>query len=243
LGGGCSNLSRLFQYSAIPLILPVVFLVITAHEFAHGLTCKHFGGEVHELGFFLIYFQPALYCNVSDAWLFPEKSKRLWVGFAGPYFELFLWALATITWRVTDVETWVNYVAFIVVTSSGIKTLFNFNPLIKLDGYYLLSDWLEIPNLRKKGFACLSDGIRKIFGARVPRFEQMRLRERRICLLYGLVAGVGSVWLLGYAVAKFGRSLLDQNAPLALALSAWFIAVKNSQPFSPAGWQIDRLVG
>jgi putative peptide zinc metalloprotease protein len=220
------NLPRLLQYSAIPLILLVVFLVITAHEFAHGLTCKFYGGEVHELGFFLIYFQPALYCNVSDAWLFPEKSKRLWVGFAGPYFELFLWALATIVWRLTDVETWVNYVAFIVVMSSGIKTLFNFNPLIKLDGYYLLSDWLEIPNLRKKGFACFSDGIKKLFGAKVPRLEQMSRRERRICFIYGLVAGVGSLWLLGYAIAKFGGSLLQHSQPLAFALSAWFLAVK-----------------
>jgi putative peptide zinc metalloprotease protein len=225
------NLPRLFRYSAIPLILLVVFLVITAHEFAHGLTCKHFGGEVHELGFFLIYFQPALYCNVSDAWLFPEKSKRLWVGFAGPYFELFLWALATIVWRVTDVETWVNYVALIVMTTSGIKTLFNFNPLIKLDGYYLLSDWLEIPNLRKKGFASFSDGIKRFFGLKVSRLEQIPPRERRICLFYGLVAGVGSLWLLGYAIAKFGGSLLQQGQPLALAASAWFLGVKARSRF------------
>jgi putative peptide zinc metalloprotease protein len=220
------NLPRLFQYSAIPVILLVVFVVITLHEFAHGLTCKHFGGEVHELGFFLIYLQPALYCNVSDAWLFPEKSKRLWVGFAGPYFELFLWALATIVWRVTDAETWVNYVALIVMTSSGIKTLFNFNPLIKLDGYYLLSDWLEIPNLRKKGFACFGEGIKKLFGAQVPSLEEMSPRERRVCFIYGLVAGVGSIWLLGYAIAKFGGSLLQQSQPLTFAIPAWFLAVK-----------------
>src|SRR5205814_5873818 len=204
----------------------VVFLVITAHELAHGLTCKHFGGEVHELGFLLIYLQPALYCNVSDAWLFPEKSKRLWVGFAGPYFELFLWALATLAWRLTDVETGLNYVAFIVMTSSGVKTLLNFNPLIKLDGYYLLSDWLEVPNLRKKGFACFSDGIKRLFGTPVPRLEQMPRRERRICLAYGLVAGIGSIWLLGYAVAKIGSYLLQQSQPMAFALSAWFLGIK-----------------
>src|SRR6185503_6838930 len=120
------DVARLFQLSSLPLAFLTVFLVITAHEFGHGLTCKRFGGEVHELGFMLIYLQPALYCNVSDAWLFPEKSKRLWVGFAGPYIELFLWALATLVWRLTDVETWINYVAFIVMTTSGVKTLFNF---------------------------------------------------------------------------------------------------------------------
>jgi multidrug resistance efflux pump len=220
------NLSRVLRYSAIPVILPVVFLVVTAHEFAHGLTCKHFGGEVHELGFFLIYFQPALYCNVSDAWLFPEKSKRLWVSFAGPYFELFLWALATFTWRLTDAETVINYLAFIVMTTSGVKTLLNFNPLLKLDGYYLLSDWLEIPNLRKKGFACFGGGIKRLFGAKAPLFEQMPRRERRICIAYGLVAGVGSFWLLGYAIAKIGGSLLQQSQPLAFAMSAWYLGLK-----------------
>jgi multidrug resistance efflux pump len=220
------DFSRLTRYSAIPLIVAVVFLVVTAHEFAHGLTCKHFGGEVHELGFFLIYLQPALYCNVSDAWLFPEKSKRLWVAFAGPYFELFLWGLATLVWRLSDVETGINYLALIVMVTSGIKTLFNFNPLIKLDGYYLLSDWLEIPNLRKKGFACFSDGLKKLFGGKAPRLEQLSPRDRRICLAYGLIAGIGSFWLLGYAIVKVGGSLLQQNQPMAFAFSAWFLGIK-----------------
>jgi multidrug resistance efflux pump len=220
------DFSRLWRYSAIPVIVAVVFLVVTAHEFAHGLTCKHFGGEVHEVGFLLIYLQPALYCNVSDAWLFPEKSKRLWVAFAGPYFELFLWALAVLAWRLTDVETGINYLALIVMTTSGIKTLLNFNPLLKLDGYYLLSDWLEIPNLRKKGFACLSGGIRKLFGGKAPQLEQISGRDRRICLAYGLVAGVGSFWLLGYAIVKLGGSLLQPTQPMTWALSAWFLGTR-----------------
>jgi multidrug resistance efflux pump len=220
------DFSSILRYSAIPLILAVVFVVVTAHEFAHGLTCKHFGGEVHELGFFLIYLQPALYCNVSDAWLFPEKSKRLWVAFAGPYFELFLWALATLAWRMTDGETGINHLALIVMVTSGIKTLLNFNPLLKLDGYYLLSDWLEIPNLRKKGFACLSDGIKKLFGGNAPRSEQVSRRERRLCLAYGLVAGVGSFLLLGYAIIKIGGLLLQQSQPMALALPVWLLGIK-----------------
>lgn len=74
-----------------------MFVVTAAHEFAHGLACKHFGGRVREMGVLLIYFQPAFYCNVSDAWLFPEKAKRLWVTLAGPYVELVLWALAVLT--------------------------------------------------------------------------------------------------------------------------------------------------
>src|SRR6185295_20063406 len=140
-----ASLSRLYRLSTVPVFMVVMFAVISAHELAHGVTCKRFGGEVHEMGFLLIYLQPALYCNVDDAWLFPERSKRLWVGFAGPYFELFLWSVAVLVWRVTAGDTWINALAVIVMAVSGVKTLLNFNPLIKLDGYYLLSDFLDIP--------------------------------------------------------------------------------------------------
>ena len=224
-GDVVQNIPRLFQWWTFPVLLLVALLVVAGHEFGHGLTCKHFGGEVHELGFMLIYFSPALYVNVSDAWLFPEKSKRLWVGFAGPYFELFLWGLATWVWRLTNTDTVINFLAFIVMLTSGVKTLFNFNPVIKLDGYYLLSDWLEIPNLRAKGFACLNDTVQKLFGAKAPRLEQMVPRERRILLAYGLVAGVGSLWILGYALVKTSGSFLHGSHTMGLALSAGFLSI------------------
>ena len=91
---------RDFVRSLSPELVPLYFLLtcitVSLHEFGHGLTCRRFGGEVRDMDFLLIYFQPAFYCNVSDAWLFPEKSKRLWVGFAGPFFEMFLWAIAVL---------------------------------------------------------------------------------------------------------------------------------------------------
>src|SRR5438477_308361 len=128
---------RLHRLTTLPVVLLSLLVIGTCHEFAHGVTCKRFGGEVHEVGFMLIYFCPAFYCNVSDAWLFPERSKRLWVTFAGPYFESVIWALATLTWRVTEPDTGLNFAALVLMTTSGIRTLFNFTPLIKLDGYYL----------------------------------------------------------------------------------------------------------
>src|SRR5207342_3662591 len=127
-GAVVQNFSRLWTFWAYPVVLVVVLSVVTMHEFGHGLTCKHFGGEVHELGFMLIYFQPALYVNVSDAWLFPEKSKRLWVGFAGPYFELFIWAISVMLWRIADTGTWIGTAALIVMSTSGVKMLINLNP-------------------------------------------------------------------------------------------------------------------
>jgi len=118
------DLLGLYRLDTLLLAWLTILCVTTAHEFAHGLTCKHYGGEVHEMGFMLLFFMPALYCNVSDAWLFPEKAKRIWVTFAGAYFEIFLWALATVTWRVTEPGTWVSSLALVVMATSGIKTLF-----------------------------------------------------------------------------------------------------------------------
>ena len=200
----------LFHFQGLLLAWLTIILVTTAHEFAHGLTCKRFGGEVHEIGFMLLYFQPAFYCNVSDAWLFPEKSKRLWVTFAGAYFEVFLWAVATVIWRVTNPDTALNYLALVVMATSGIKVLFNFNPLIKLDGYYLLSDYLEIPNLRERSFRYVGASIRRMWGTAVQGVQDATSRERRIYLTYGLLSGVFSYSLLGYIALYFGRFLTER---------------------------------
>src|SRR6266567_5416878 len=164
------DIQTLYHFQALFFAWLTIFLVITAHEFAHGLACKYFGGEVHEIGFLFLYFQPAFYCNVSDAWLFPEKSKRLWVTFAGAYFEIFLWALATLVWRVTDPSSTLNHFALVVTVTSAIKWFFNMNPLIKLDGYYLLSDWLDAPNLRRKAFGYAGDQIKRLWGAASGRY-------------------------------------------------------------------------
>jgi len=134
-GAMTADLRHIGLLSAVLLAWPTVILVGVLHEFAHGLTCKYFGGEVRDMGFLLIYYHPALYCNVSDTWLFPEKWKRLCVMFAGTFLELLLWALATITWRFTEVGTLPNALALVVVATSGAKIFLNFNPLIKLDGY------------------------------------------------------------------------------------------------------------
>src|SRR5262245_883344 len=116
------DVSHLYRFQALLLAWLTVLTATAAHECAHGLTCTRSAGRVHEIGFLLIYFQPALYCNVSDAWLFPEKARRLWVMFAGAYFDLCLWALATVVWRVTDVGTTPNYVALVIMASSAVKT-------------------------------------------------------------------------------------------------------------------------
>ena len=197
------DLARLYRLSAIPLALAIFFVVASAHEVAHSLMCKRFGGEVHEMGFMLIYFQPALYTNVSDAWLFPERRQRLWVGLAGPWFELFIWALAALAWRLTDVETGIHTVSLMVMAVSGIKTLVNFNPLIKLDGYYLLSDWLAVPNLRQRSFDYVGRCFSRLGGPPQETATVSR-RERTIYLTYGSLAILYSLGTLWFVAIRLG---------------------------------------
>jgi multidrug resistance efflux pump len=179
-----------------------LLFVTTCHEFAHGLTCKHHGGEVHEVGFLLLFFMPCFYCNVSDAWLFPQKSRRLWVTFAGGYFELFLWALAVFAWRLALPGTTVHYLAFVVLSACGVQTLLNFNPLVKLDGYYLLSDGAEVPNLHRRAAECLRAHARwLLWGAPRPAPEP----RRRFLLLYGSASLLCSVLFLVLGLVGLAR--------------------------------------
>ena len=216
---------NLWRFDALALAWFTVLSVTALHEFAHGVTCKHFGGEVHDMGFLLIYFQPAFYCNVSDAWLFPQKSRRLWVTFAGAYFEIFLWSLATLAWRLVEPGTWISFAALVVMATSAIKSLFNMNPLIKLDGYYLLSDYLEIPNLRQRAFGYLMARLRNFWRAPAGEAAKVSAREARIFLLYGLLAWVYSYWLLGYVALRFGSYLVTRYQVFGLILFVGLLMV------------------
>lgn len=220
--------AQMYKLSTLPLLVMVVFLVGTAHEFAHGLTCKHFGGEVRDMGFLLLYMQPALYCNVSDAWLFEEKSKRLWVAFAGPWFELFLGAVATLIWRVTAHDAAINHLALIVMVSAGVKTLLNFNPLIKLDGYYLLSDYLEIPNLRKRAFSYIGDVMRRL-GGTLDHLPEVTPKERKVFLSYGLVGIVGSLVIFTYTSLLLGQLLIVDQQRMAFGLFTGLVGFRYRQ--------------
>jgi putative peptide zinc metalloprotease protein len=226
------DLPRLYgSWSSIAVVLALNFLVVGAHEFGHGLTCTRFGGEVHEMGCALVFLQPAFYCNVSDAWLFAEKSKRLWVGIAGPYFELFLWSLAVLIWRTTESDTWINFITLSVMATSGLKTLLNFNPLIKLDGYYLLSDYLEIPNLRRRSFRHVGSLVEKLFGLESLEEEDLPRRERAIFSIYGTLALAGSFSILGYIMLTAGGALVDGRSPTAVLVTLGLLGMKYRRRF------------
>ena len=194
--------ARTWGWQTIFLAWLGLAVATTLHEFAHGLTCKHYGGEVHEVGFLLLFFTPCFYCNVSDAWLIREKSKRLTVTFAGAWCDLVVWSAAAFAWRLTTPDTWVHYLAWVAMSIVTARIFFNFNPLLKLDGYYLLADATGINNLRQRGLDRAMGTMRWVlWGAPRPAGEP----RARFLVIFGLAAWVYSLVFLSIMLVALTR--------------------------------------
>jgi len=134
------------------LLLGLLFpLIKAAHELGHGLACKLRGGEVHDMGLMLLIFLPVPYVDASSAWAFPAKRDRMLVGAAGMLVELAVAAGAFYLWLWLEPGL-AKSLAYNVSVLAGLSTVvFNGNPLLRYDGYYVASDALEIPNLAQRG--------------------------------------------------------------------------------------------
>ncbi len=128
----------------------VIFFIKFFHELGHAFTCKHFGGEVHAIGPAFLVFQPAMFTETNDAWSLTNKWHRVIVTFSGLGTEIMLAAIAAIIW-ITSEPGFVKQVAYSTMVAASVHSvLFNANPLLRFDGYYMLMDLVEIPNLRMK---------------------------------------------------------------------------------------------
>jgi putative peptide zinc metalloprotease protein len=161
------------------------------HEFGHGLSCKHFGGECHEMGVMLLVLTPCLYCNVSDSWMLPNRWHRAAIGAAGIFVELTLAALATFVWWFSEPGL-INHLALNVMFICSVSTVvFNGNPLLRYDGYYVLADILEIPNLRQKATQLLSRTAAHWFlGIEPPDDPFLPQRNKGLFVLYAIAAAI-----------------------------------------------------
>jgi putative peptide zinc metalloprotease protein len=128
-------------------LLLVIGATKVIHELGHAVSLHAQGGRCRDVGLMFLVFAPCLYCDVSDAWLFPNKWQRIFVSLAGIVVELILASLAFWLWWLTPVGT-VHDTALLVAVVCSVNTLLlNGNPLMRYDGYFVLSDWSERPNL------------------------------------------------------------------------------------------------
>jgi putative peptide zinc metalloprotease protein len=185
------------------LILIVGFL----HESAHGLTCKHYGGQVHSMGLMFLYLVPCFFVDVTESWVSATKIQRLATIIAGIWIELVVCAIAMMFWLQTHAGGWFHSFMYEFILLTGFAAVvINLNPLIKLDGYYLLTEIIEIPDLKERSTAFLSNWVQ----AKVLRLpvEVPIVPRRRVALftIYCIASGIYSYALL-FLVVRFSYRL------------------------------------
>lgn len=204
---------RLLTAQNVVLVLCIYPVVKALHELGHALATKVWGGEVHEVGIMLLVLVPAPYVDASASAAFREKWRRMVVGGAGILVELALAALATIVW-VNAEPGLVRVIAFNVIVIGSVSTLlFNGNPLLRFDGYYILADLLEIPN----------------FATRANRYVFYLVQRHlfRLETAEDPVTAPGEpAWFLGYAVASFVyRTMISLGIAMVVATQFFFVGI------------------
>lgn len=230
------------------LILLYLGMVVikTLHEFGHALFCRKFGGEVHVMGVMLMIFTPMPYVDATSSWSFRGRRERVLVGAAGMIVELFVAALATFVWARTAPGT-VHNLAYNMMFVASVSTLiFNINPLLRFDGYYILSDLLEIPNLNQRALGQLRHlGENRLFGIKPSAGPANSPREAGWLVTYGITSGIYRVIVFaGVLLAVADRFLIVGIVMAVVCLISWvtvplvrFVKYLSSSP------KLDRVRG
>ncbi len=209
------------------LSLVVVFIVIKVlHEFGHVLTCRHYGGECHELGIQVLMFMPLLYGDVTDAWMVSRRWPRIAISAAGIFVELVLASIATLLWW-QSVPGLLNSIFLNVMLVCSVNTLlFNGNPLMRYDGYYVLADLLNLPNLAMQARqTVMSLCERLIVGVSDEEIDLDSWRWWTLSVygvasaIYRLFVTVGIVWFLYYFLGR-GLGLIATGLSVVMVAGA-----------------------
>ncbi|MBK7641965.1 MAG: hypothetical protein IPJ19_02780 [Planctomycetes bacterium] len=217
-------LGNIFSNGNLPLLWITLIGLKVFHEFGHAYATRRFGGSVPEMGVNLVMFTPAAYMDASSSWTFPKHSQRLLVCLAGMYVELFLAALALLAWSVLEPGLARNLAHNVVLLASLVTIGFNANPLTRYDGYFALSDLLQIPNLHQRASQYIAQQCKRLFlGLRTPGPHTsvalgialaafgISASIYRLLLVTGISAAIASrYYSLGIllALVYFGRTLL-----------------------------------
>jgi len=203
------------------LLATLVFALLKAlHEFGHACAVKAWGGEVHEMGIMLLVLFPIPYVDASAASAFPEKHHRMVVGAAGMLVETFLASIALFFWL--NVEPGLTRaLLFNAIWISGISTLlFNANPLLRFDGYYIFSDWLGIPNLYQRAAQFMGALAERLLFRMDTPLPEATPRERAWLVFY-LIGSFCYRLFISLSIALF---IAAQYFLVGVALAIWAVA-------------------
>lgn len=180
------------------------------HEFGHASVVKRYGGEVHTLGVMFMLLVPLPYVDATASWSFRKKSRRILVGAAGMLTEFLIASIALILWANLGGGILKNLAYNVIIMASVSTVLFNINPLMRFDGYYMLTDLLDMPNLQQRSVQHLKYLLeRYIFFKRDAEPVAETWSERFVYFLYGICSSVYRIFLFtGFIVAISQHYLL-----------------------------------
>ncbi|HDR14421.1 MAG TPA: hypothetical protein ENN79_02820 [Desulfobacteraceae bacterium] len=189
-----SQIQGILSPANLPLLYLGLVIVKTIHEFGHAFVCKRFGGEVHVMGVMLLVFTPLPYIDATSSWSFRSRWHRALVGASGMIAEIFVAALAAFYWAHSAPGTW-NSIAYNMMVIASVSTvLFNANPLLRFDGYYILSDLLDIPNLHTRSTRHLRHLCEYyLFGYRDSSSPAETGKEAFWLTVFGILSGIYKV--------------------------------------------------
>jgi len=166
------------------------------HEMGHAFACRRFGGEVHEMGIMFLVFVPTPYVDASTAWSFSSRWARMFVGAGGMIIELFVASILAFVWTYTRSGTLIHSLSFnVMLIASATTIIFNANPLLRYDGYYILSDFLEIPNLQQKSREYLMGLIKRHIFRIKSQHPLPPVGQRVLLFLYAIASGIYRVFV------------------------------------------------
>lgn len=180
------------------------------HESAHGLTCKHYGGQVHGMGLMFMYLMPAFFCDVTEAWVSASRVQRLATIIAGIWVEMVVCGIAMIVWTNTVAGQWIHDFSYQIILITGIAVVVvNLNPLIKLDGYYFFTEFIGIPDLKERSTAFVSGWFQsRILGLPVETPVVLR-RRAPFFAIYAIISGAYSYALL-FVVVRLAYNITSK---------------------------------
>jgi putative peptide zinc metalloprotease protein len=201
----------------LPLLYAGLVIIKALHELGHAFACRHFGGEVHRMGVMVLYFSPVPFVDATSSWAFRSKWNRILVSSAGMIVELFVAALAVFVWAATSAGSLHSLAYNMIFVASVTTLLFNANPLMRYDGYYILADALEIPNLAMRSQQMLRHlSERWLFGLRKSASPATSRREAVVLAAYGVLSWVYRVVVFTSIAIWIGGQWLILGALLAL---------------------------
>jgi len=217
--------SNLLALANLPVLWIALVSLKVLHEFGHAYAAKRFGASVPEMGVQMIMMTPCAYVDAGASWKLPRARHRIVVALAGMYFESFVAAIAALVWAGTT-EGFAHDLAFNVIALASVVTvLFNINPLMKYDGYFLFSDLFGVFNLQQRAQAFLSGWANQLALGKPRAPDRYTTGER---LLYGTYGPAAFVYRLTLAFALTGLMMMQWPAAgLFLgAVFAWAMIVR-----------------